>query len=257
MTKQTSTDENTFIQEYLKPSESRLDNNFTHPLPDIAGLEKRGKFIVQGEFDQTVSTNLISKYFSPSMGIRLIDVYKNTQNINTGIFVRLVGTMCIVKQGFPFLFLDAAITNVSPMTAEKEALTTRVAIHLPQATSKQRKQLFDIFINRANENHISHKELKIDTLPEFWGSLWLAQSEYLDLDLIRNIRDVAATGYIHLAEQTEALDSIDYKLVQKQMIFESANKEHLMFKRMGLNVPVEAQAAFFAVLTGEITSQDA
>jgi len=33
-------------------------------------------------------------------------------------------------------------------------------------------------------------------------------------------------------------------------IFRNAEAEHLMFKKMGLSVPTEAQVAFFSVIVG-------
>jgi hypothetical protein len=38
--------------------------------------------------------------------------------------------------------------------------------------------------------------------------------------------------------------------MQQMMIFNNAKAEHLMFKKMGLSVPTEAQAAFFSVMVG-------
>ena len=69
-----------FIMHYLQPSTNRLDRTFTHPLPSIEGLKKCGDFIVQGELGETFSTNIIAKFESESLGIRLIEVYKNSQN---------------------------------------------------------------------------------------------------------------------------------------------------------------------------------
>ncbi len=97
--------EKDFITNYLQPSDNRLDRTFTHPLPpDIEGLKKCGDFIVQGELEDTFSTNIIRKYVSDTAGIKLVEVYKNTQNKVTGVFIRLVGTMSLVKNGYPFLF---------------------------------------------------------------------------------------------------------------------------------------------------------
>jgi len=36
------------------------------------------------------------------------------------------------------------------------------------------------------------------------------------------------------------------------MVFEVSKREHLMFKRMGLSVPVEAQAAFFSAMVPNV-----
>ena len=132
-----------FLINYLKPSEDGLDRTFTLPLPDISGLKECGEYIVQGKLDNTCSTNIISKYVSESEGVRLIEVYKNTEDREKGIFIRLVGTLSILKKGYPFLFLDAAISNVSPRTAQQEEISTRVALHMPQADEKKRKIFFD------------------------------------------------------------------------------------------------------------------
>ena len=88
-----------FVTHYLQPSDNRLEKTFTHPLPPIEGLTKCGDFIVQGEHEETFSTNIISKFVSESVGVRLIEVYKNTQHKGTGVFVRLVGTISLVKTG--------------------------------------------------------------------------------------------------------------------------------------------------------------
>ena len=108
--------EKDFLKNYLWPSDDRLDRTFTHPLTDIEGLEKRGDFIVQCELEDTFSTNIVTKYESDILGVRLVEVYKNTQNKVTGVFLRIVGTMNLVKPGYPFLLLYAAISKVSPLT---------------------------------------------------------------------------------------------------------------------------------------------
>ena len=98
-----------FLTNYLQPSKDGLDRTFTLPLPEISGLKECGEYIVQGKLDNTCSTNIITKYVSELEGVRLIEVYKNTEDKEKGIFIRLVGTLSILKKGYPFLFLDAAI----------------------------------------------------------------------------------------------------------------------------------------------------
>lgn len=244
--------EKDFLMNYLQPSDNRLDRTFTHPLPNIEGLEKCGEFIVQCELEETFSTNIITKFVSDILRVRLVEVYKNTQHKGTGIFVRLVGTLSLVKTGYPFLFLDAAVSNVSPLTAERENITTRVAIHLPQADPEQRKIFFSHLSEQAKEEGISYRDRKPDTVPDFWGSVWLGESKRLDLDMIKQLRDYAWSSYKRLIEQTKEKTPFDYKPMQEHMIFNTARREHLVFKRMGLSVPAEAQAAFFSVMASGV-----
>lgn len=242
--------ENDFLTGYLQPSDTRLDRSFIHPLPPIEGLKKCGDFIVQGEMGETYSTNILSTYVNEQLGIRLVEVYKNTQNKASGLFVRLVGTMGLVKTGCPFLFLDAAISNVSPVTMEKEAITTRVAIHLPQANPKERDVFFHAASEKAKEIGISYRNVQRETLPDFWGSIWLAESKGLNLGMIRHLRDFVWVFYKRFTDEATVTETFDYKPVQEMMIFKNARDEHLMFKKMGLSVPIEAQAAFFSVMVG-------
>lgn len=244
--------EKDFIMHYLQPSTNRLDRTFTHPLPNIEGLKKCGDFIVQGELDETFSTNIIVKFESDILGIRLIEVYKNSQNQGTGVFVRLVGTLSLVKTGYPFLFLDAAVTNVSPLTTEREETTTRVAIHLPQSDPELKKMFFGALSEKAKEDSISYRDMESDSLPDFWGSVWLGESKKFDLDMIRQLRDYAWLSYKQLIEQTKQRSPFDYKPVQERMIFDNAKSEHYLFKKMGLSVPMEAQAAFFSVMVSGV-----
>ena len=242
--------ENDFVMRYLHAFRIYIEIAFLHPLPPVEGLRKSGDLIVQGELDETFSTNIISKYVSENLGIRLVEVYKNTQHKGTGMFVRLVGTMSLVKTGYPFLFLDAAITNVNPVTAEREEITTRVAIHLPQANLEQRDLFFNAVSEKAKEIGVSCRNLDRDTLPDFWGSIWLAESKGFAPDMIRHLRDYAWVSYKMLTEETNVKSPFDYKPMQEMMIFNNAEAEHLMFKKMGLSVPTEAQAAFFSVIAG-------
>jgi hypothetical protein len=239
--------EKDFIRNYLQPSDHKLDRTFTHPLPDIEGLEKCGDFIVQGELEETFSTNIITKFASDILGVKLVEVYKNTQHKGTGIFVRIVGAMVLVKSGYPFLFLDAAVTNVSPLTAEREDITTRVAIHIPQADPEKREIFFNPLNEKAKEDSISHRDMEMDTMPAFWGPVWLGESKGFDPDMIRQLREYAWISYKCLIEQTEEKRPFDYRPVQEHMIFTNAMSEHLLFEKMGLSVSVEAQAAAFSV----------
>ena len=85
-------------------------------------------------------------------------------------------------------------------------------------------------------------------LPVFWGPIWLGESKGIDLDMIRRRRDYAWFSYKQLAEQIKEKSPFDYKPVQEHMIFGASRSEHLMFKKMGLSVSAEAQAAFFSVM---------
>ncbi len=239
--------EKDFLEKYLWPSGDRLDRTFTHPLPNIEGLKKCGDFIVQCEHEDTFSTNIITKYESDS-GIILKEVYKNTQNKVTGVFLRLVGAMSLVKAGYPFLLLDAAVANVNLLTGEREDIKTSMALHLPQADPEQRQNILNSFSEQAKEAGIPYWERETKTWPDFWGPRWLAQSTGANLDIIRKLREHAWSCYKGLMEETEEKTPFDYRPVQEHMIFNTARREHLSFERMGLSLSVEAQAAFFSVL---------
>ena len=240
--------EKDFLENYLGPSADRLDKTFTHPLPKIEGLKKCGDFIVQCEREDTFSTNIMTKYESETSGVILKEVYKNSQNKVTGVFVRLVGTMSLVKPGYPFLLLDASVRNVSMLTGEREDIATRVAIHLPQADPEQRKMLFNSLREQATEEGISHWEKEFDFVPAFWGPIWMTEFKGLNLEMIRKFRDYAWSAYKGVIEQTKEKNPFDYRPMQENIIFNTAKREHLSFERKGLSVPVEAQAAFFSVL---------
>ena len=241
----------TFIKHYLKPSTDELDKRFILPLPNIADLEKSGTFIVQGSLDQTVSTNIMSKYVSNTKGIRLVEVYKNTEETIKGLFVRLVGTMSLLKKGYPFLFLDAAVTNASFQTGQQEEITTRVAIHLPQADLTQRTIFFDALSQKADRAGLTHQTRAIESMPDFWGPLWSVQSEGIAFDVIQTLRDIAWTSYERYCSQTEDKFDFDYRPVQHHMILMTSQAEHRFFKKVGLSVAVEAQAGFFSVLVAD------
>ena len=56
--------EKDFLENYLWPSENSPDRTFTHPLLNIEGLKKCGDFLVQSEHEDTLLTNIITKYES-------------------------------------------------------------------------------------------------------------------------------------------------------------------------------------------------
>ena len=244
--------EEDFLKNYLWPSDDRLDRTFTHSLPPIDGLEKRGDFIVQSEIEDTFSTNIITKYESDTLGVRLVEVYKNTQNKVDGFFVRLVGTMSLVKNGYPFAVLDASVRNVSRLAPEREDIATRAAIHLPQADLGQRKIFFGRLTEQAKKAGISYGEMEPESSPDFWGTVWLGQGKGVDLDMLRQLRDFAWNSYKDVIEQTDEKTSFDYRPMQEEMVFNVARREHLSFKSRGLSVPTEVQAAFFSVMVSGI-----
>ena len=240
-------DHELFIKSYLKPSADGLDRSFTLPLPEISGLKPCGEFIVQGHLDETFSTNIISKFESDA-GFRLVEVYKNTEDRGQGLFLRLVGTMSLVKKGFPFLFLDAAVANLNVRTAQREELSTRVAIHLPQAGSEQRQVFYETLNTAAEQSGVAYECRELEALPPFWGPLWSARAIGVDLEIIKTLRSIAWAAYDRLCAQTKQNQDFDYRPVQQQMVFKNSQAEHALFKKMGLSVAAEAQAAFFSVL---------
>jgi len=240
--------EKDFLENYLWPSGDRLDRTFTHPLPDIEGLKKCGDFIIQCEHEDTFSTNIMTKYVSDTSGVRLVEIYKNTQNKVTGIFVRLVGGLSMVKNGYPRVSLDAPILNVNPATGERGDIITRMHITMPQGDPEQRKIFFDYLSEQAKEAGISYQERQSDVSPDFWGPGWMAESKGVNLDMFRKLRDYAWNSYKRVIEQTKEKLPFDYRPLQEYMIFDVSKREHLMFKKMGLSVPVEVQAAFFSVM---------
>jgi hypothetical protein len=245
-------EEDYFIKHYLKPSASGLDKGFPLPLPDIQGLKKSGTFIVQGSLDKTVSTNIIAKHVSNPTGVRCVEVYKNTEDEVTGRFIRLVGTLSLVKKGYPFLFLDAAVSNISFTTGQTEGLTTRVAIHLPQADNSMRNIFFNTLHAQAESAGLTSTTRVIESMPDFWGPLLSVQNEGIALDVIRILRDGAWKSYERYCSQTTDNPDFDYIPVQHQMILKTSQAEHHFFKKMGLAVAAEAQAAFFSVLAANL-----
>lgn len=241
-----------FTKHYLKPSPVILDKQFTHKLPPIPGLKMCGEFIVQCELEETFSTNIISKYESSRSKIRFVEVYKNTENRARGTFVRLLGTFSLVKRGYPFLFLDAAISNFDLNTDKIADLTTRIAIHLPQATKKGRDIFYEQLNNQATSAQLEFELVNFEGLPPFWGPLWHFMKKGIHLGVIQRLRDYAWNAYCLLYTRTQEQVNFDYRPLQDFMIFKNSLREHQMFEKMGLSVPVEAQAAFFSILVAEV-----
>jgi hypothetical protein len=240
-------DEQFFLDHYLTPSASRLDSRFTHPLPDIPGLVKQNEYIIQCETGDTCSTNIIGVYESETVGLKLKEVYKNTQNRVSGNFVRLIGSMGLVAPGYPRVALDAAVINVSPVTGLSEALTTRIMIHLPQATPRQHELFYQNMERRATAANIPYVARQVDHLPDFWGGFCYSESAGINMVAIRQLRDITWDSYRIVLQQTEAQIPFDYQPFIEHMVFNTAEREHELFARMGLSVPKEAQSAFFSV----------
>lgn len=240
--------EKNFINGFLAPSASQLDKKHVIPLPAIVGLRKSGDFIIQSELDETFSTNIVSKYTSDENDLRLVEVYKNSENKVTGSFIRLAGTISMVKKGWPAMFLDAAVTNVNMKTGQRDTLKTLIAVHLPQGTLEQRELLFGELSLNADRQGYAHRDLRIDAMPAFWGNLWLAEGEEFRPDMTRAARDAAAAAYQRMLHDTGPQEPFDYAPMQQHIIFHNSRAEHLLFQRAGLSVPVEAQAAFFSAL---------
>jgi len=236
-----------FLKDFLPPSRDFLSPAFTVPLPAVPGLKQTASFIVQGQCHDTYSTNIVKKHENDA-GVRLVEVYKNTQDLTKGIFVRLVGTMSLVKCGYPFLFLDAAVSNLNLLTAQQEALATRIAVHLPQAAPDARSCIFDLLSDGAQSRHHVPALRSVPGLPPFWGPLWSVRAEGLDTALIGALREIAWQGYAESCTRHEPDPSFDYRPMQRQMVFVNSVAEQGLFRKMGLAVPAEAQAAFFSIL---------
>jgi hypothetical protein len=244
--------ENDFIDNYLWLSDDKLDRTFTHPLPDIEGLKKCGDFIVQSEHEGTFSTNIMTKYVSDTLGVRLVEVYKNNQNKVTGTFLRLVGTMVLVKDGYPRVSIDAPIANVNVRTGEREDITTRAYISLNLADDEQKRMFFGYLREQAKAAGISYVETVPETKSDFAGLRWMAEAKGVNLDMIRQLRHYLWNSYKRVLDETKERLPFDYRPWQEYMIFDVSKRENLMFKGMGLTVPVEAQAAFFSVLVSHV-----
>jgi len=240
-------DAQTFTDDYIKPSRPFLNDAFRLPLP-TDGLEHQADFIVQSRCGSTTSTNLVSKYRHAETGVRFVEVYKNSQN-ETGVFVRLLGTMSLVKKGWPCLFLDAAVANVNPRSAAMEPLNTRAAVHMPGADDNARVRLFGMLSERCGTaGYEGSGTIDIAALPPFWGSLWFIRKNGFAPDMIGLLRTAVWDCYAQLCRDMPVDPGIDYTGVQHQMILKNSAAEYQSFLNMGLAVPVEAQAAFFSVL---------
>jgi len=241
--------EEDFVKNYLQPSDSKLDKTFTYPLPSIKGLENLGDFIVQCELEETFSTNIITKYVSKISGISLIEVYKNTQNKNTGVFLRVLGSIIAMKSGYPKLIIDPPVLNVDQKTGKPSDIHTFISISLPQATEEQSNAFFNSLKQKADEDQIPYNFItEYPGVPPFWSSIFWASWEGLDIGMMNKVRSHAWSAYQSLIEQTASQIPFDYKPLQDFMIFEMAKREHETFAFLGLSVPAEAQAAFFSVM---------
>lgn len=241
-------DDTTFLKNYLQPSIDGLDRRFTLPLPDEEDFDKTAEFIVQSHCPPTYSTNVISRFENRQAGMRLVEVYKSSQNHETGGFVRLLGTMALVKKGYPFLFLDAAVTNINLQTGEPADLGTRIAVHMPQAEDGGRQELMEALTRQAEAAGLAWGTMKIDALPLFWGPLWHVRAEGIAFEAVAQVRTFAWRAYGAYCTREAAAEHFDYLPVQQQMILNNAKAEYGQFRRMGLEVPVEVQAAFFSIL---------
>ena len=136
---------------------------------------------------------------------------------------------------------------------QREEITTRVLIHLPQVDPEPRKIFFDHLNAQAKEHGISYTEWGFDFVPDFWGGpIWVAEIKGVNFDIIRQLRDYAWNCYKGLIEQTKEKTPFDYKPMQEHLILNAARVEHDGFIRSGLSVPVESQAAFFSVMVSGI-----
>jgi hypothetical protein len=160
--------------------------------------------------------------------------------------------MSLVKTGYPFLLLDAAVTNVNLLEAQRQDLTTMVRISLPQADPEQRKIIFDSLNEQARETNISFKERQFDTAPDFYGLTWMAESKGVQLDMIRQLRDYAWSSYKLVTEKTKEKTPFDYRPLQEHMIFNTVRLEERLFRGVGLSVPVESYAALLSVLVSGV-----
>ena len=116
------------------------------------------------------------------------------------------------------------------------------------ANDEQRKIFFDHLREQAKTAGISYVETIPETQPDFAGLRWMAESKGVNLGLIKQLRDYLWNSYKYLTEQTKEKIPFDYRPWQEYMIFDVSRRENLMFKGMGLSVPVEVQAAFFSVI---------
>ena len=241
-------DEQAFLQDYLHPSTDGLDRRFTLPLPDSAGFVKTADFILQSSCPPTCSINVISRHENRAAETRVVEVYKNSRNAESGKFVRLAGTMAVVKKGYPLLILDAAVTNIDLQTRGGADTSTKIAVHMPQADEAGRRALLAEIAAEAERKGIASRVLAVASLPPFWGQLLSISRRGVDFDAIAALRGAAWRAYLGYCSRMPAAGDFDYRPVQLQMILKNAQAEHDQFLRMGLDVPAEAQAAFFSIL---------
>lgn len=239
--------EQDFLDNFLTPSAGCLDSRFRQPLPEIPGLVKQNEYIIQCQTGDTCSTNIIGVYLNETSGLKLKEVYKNTQHRVSGNFVRLIGSMSLVAPGYPRLALDAAVINVNPVTGAPEDLNTRLMIHLPQATPAQHELFYRNLEQSATADDIPYATRRVEHLPDFWGGFGISQSGGINLEVIRRLRDISWGAYRILMQETEPKIPFDYQPFIEHLVFTTAEREHELFAKMGLEVPREAQSAFFSV----------
>ena len=66
-----------FIKNYIRPTEAKVNKQYTYPLPD--GFEKTGDIIIQAEVEDSFSTNILGTYVNDD-DINLVETYKNSEN---------------------------------------------------------------------------------------------------------------------------------------------------------------------------------
>ncbi len=242
------TDTNSFINQFIQPVSGEFNRDFALLLPRIPEIVHTEDVILQGQKSGTVSTNLIKKYKAGNR-IRLVEVYKNTEDREKQIFIRLVGTFFAVKTGYPFFVLDAAVSNLNFLSGQKEDTSTRIAVHFPQAMEKHQNLFFGNLDAIAMNSGISSTRRKAPSLPEFWGDFWSIQFQGIDLNRISEIRNAAWKSYERLCSSIPSTPDFDYTEAQHQMVFKNSSAESRFFGKMGLSVAPETQAAFFSILT--------
>ena len=63
---------------------------------------------------------------------------------------------------------------------------------------------------------------------------------------------MAWASYEDYCSQAKPVENFDYLPVQIQMAFKNSAAEHHLFKKMGLSVTAEVQAAFFSVMVAGV-----
>ena len=115
-----------------------------------------------------------------------------------------------------------------------------------------RKIFFDTVAAQAESAGLTSTTREIESMPDFWGPLLSVHNEGITLDAIRKLRDGAWKAYERYCSQAKDNPDFDYIPVQHQMILKTSQAEHHFFKKMGLAVAAEAQAAFFSVLAAHL-----